>query len=264
MVLTPHEIEEEFERFAGDRGRRARVASASCRAGAESGRREPHGPVGFGSEGQERDAGLCPDDPVLRLRQSSGDPFEGSPPDILVVDEEFGRVHRRSDARKRARRPFRRGGDEAEQLSEGHRGVVVLLRLPPVAEGRHEDAQGGSRVALTDDQVSGEVPGRPPLAQGRGVLTRTAGGVDESQAFGTGQIVLHARQSPILGLDSPGRPGRDEVGYAGQRPEIGEFVASRGAIGDDDDGFARLGRCADEALLHKYCPSQYILNSSRK
>src|SRR5699024_1565080 len=133
-----------------------------------------------------------------------------------------------------------------------HRGVVVLLRLPPVVELRHEDAQGGSRVAFTDDQVSGEVPGRPPLAQGRGVLTRTAGGVDESQAFGTGQIVLHARQSPILDLDSPGRPGCDEVGYAGQRPEIGELVASCGTVGDDDDGFAGFGRGADEAQSRQH------------
>src|SRR5699024_12849685 len=103
------------------------VASASCRGGAESGRRGPHGAVGFGREGQERDAGLCPDGPVLRLRESSRNPFESSPPDVLVVDEELGRVHRRSDARKRARRPFRRVGGEAEQPRKGHGGGGVLL-----------------------------------------------------------------------------------------------------------------------------------------
>src|SRR5699024_1093736 len=61
-----------------------------------------------------------------------------------------------------------------------------------------------------------------------------------------------ARQSPILGLDSPGRPGCDEVGYAGQRPEIGELVASCGTVGDDDDGFAGFGRGADEAQSRQH------------
>src|SRR5699024_4269748 len=78
VALTPQEVEEEFEGSAGDRDRGILVAPASCRAGAESGRREPHGAVGFGREGQERDAGLCPDGPVLRLRESSRNPFESS------------------------------------------------------------------------------------------------------------------------------------------------------------------------------------------
>lgn len=59
-------------------------------------------------------------------------------------------------------------------------------------------------MTFADDKVGGQVPDRPSFTERGGVVAGAAGGVDEAQSFGASQIVSHAAQSSILGLDSPG------------------------------------------------------------